>query len=426
MALKQLIPDNEVALLGGALKFRAKVRVWCGLSFRPGIGARVWLGVDPQCSAEAALTPAVARCACMRLPAQRCRIRPGGPGATQRRTRRTLPLLLQHLPGLYAVGASAGSLLVGGATRIIPFTLFGTYFAWGFLRFVQTRNGVRCARREQGRRGGEEGGWAGAAAGRGACQEKLGAAATATCALLCFWQGLGCLASLLRRLRRGADPQPFAALPACRRGDLSDEFRLASFLPALLQPPVDRLAGACTRLTGLGGAASSQQQQAAWRSALVGGGALPGSLDVADDAARRRWGGAPGCALLGRLLNVAWGPYCLGPLRVRRAQHGCSVLSSPPCTACLTCARASSPPCRERGAKALEERLGLKKAASATSVPAAVPAAAAAAPASSGGAAAAAPKAAASKPASPVPAPAPAAAPANEPDLEAGTADEEA
>lgn len=29
VALKQLIPDNEVSLLGGALKFRAKVRLWC-------------------------------------------------------------------------------------------------------------------------------------------------------------------------------------------------------------------------------------------------------------------------------------------------------------------------------------------------------------------------------------------------------------
>lgn len=91
--------------------------------------------------------------------------------------------------------------------------------------------------------------------------------------------------------------QPFIALiltalscPSLpRRGDLSDEFRLASFFPQLLHPPIDRLAGACTRLTGLGAAAGSQQHQAAWRSALVGGAALPGSLDVADDAARRRW-----------------------------------------------------------------------------------------------------------------------------------------
>lgn len=231
VALKQLIPDNEVALFGGALRFRAK-----------------------------------------------------------------------HLPGLYVAGASTVSLVLGGATRVIPFTLFGSYFAWTYLRFLQTRNGVR--------------------------------------------------------------------------GDLSDEFRLASFFPQLLHPPIDRLAAACTRLTGLGNAAGSQQHQAAWRSALVGGAALPGSLDVADDAARRR----------------------------------------------------------ERGARALEERLGLKKASSASPVPTAVPIDATAEPASSVGdsaSAAAAPNAAkspgpaGSKPASPGPAPtaAPAAASEPEPDLEAGLAD---
>ncbi|PRW59366.1 transmembrane 115 [Chlorella sorokiniana] len=229
VALKQLIPDNEVALFGGALKFRAK-----------------------------------------------------------------------HLPGLYVLGASVAALVLGGATRIVPFTLFGSYLSWAYLRFVQTRNGVR--------------------------------------------------------------------------GDLSDEFRLASFFPQLLHPPIDRLAAACTRLTGLGSAAGSQQHQAAWRSALVGGAALPGSLDVADDAARRR----------------------------------------------------------ERGARALEERLGIKKAASASSVPTAVPIGAVAEPASSSGGnaeAAAAQKATkspvrgGSKPASPVPPPA--AAAASEPDLEAGAAEED-
>lgn len=163
VAVKQLIPDNEVALLGGALKFRAK-----------------------------------------------------------------------HLPGLYIAAMAGGSLVLGGAVRVLPFTLFGTYLAWAYLRFVQTRNGVR--------------------------------------------------------------------------GDLSEEFRLASFFPQPLQPLVDRAAGACTRVTGLGSAAASQQQQAGWNYGL-GGGALPGS--DAGDAARRR----------------------------------------------------------ERGSKALEERLGLKKAVAASAPP---------------------------------------------------------
>ncbi|EFN51672.1 hypothetical protein CHLNCDRAFT_139902 [Chlorella variabilis] len=160
VAVKQLIPDNEVALLGGALKFRAK-----------------------------------------------------------------------HLPALYAAAMVGGSLALGGAVRVIPFTLFGTYLGWAFLRFVQTRNGVR--------------------------------------------------------------------------GDLSDEFRLSTFFPQPLQPPVDQVAGACTRLTGLGASTGSQAQQAAWNYGM-GGSVLPGTDD--GEAARRR----------------------------------------------------------ERGAKALEERLGLKKAASAS------------------------------------------------------------
>lgn len=88
-----------------------------------------------------------------------------------------------------------------------------------------------------------------------------------------------------------------------------------------MQPPVDRLAAACTRVTGLGDAAGSEAHQAAWRSALGGGqapgGGFGGEGDL--DAARRR----------------------------------------------------------QRGAKALEERLGLKKAASAASVPAGDAAAAA-------------------------------------------------
>ena len=52
-------------------------------------------------------------------------------------------LPVQHLPGLYILGAGAMSLLLGGATRVIPFTLFGSYFSWAYLRFVQSRNGLR-------------------------------------------------------------------------------------------------------------------------------------------------------------------------------------------------------------------------------------------------------------------------------------------
>lgn len=89
---------------------------------------------------------------------------------------------------------------------------------------------------------------------------------------------------------------------SANRGDLSEEFRLASFFPQPLQPPIDRAAGAVTRLTGLGAASAVSQQQQAGSYYGLGGATLPGS--DAGDAARRR----------------------------------------------------------ERGAKALEERLGLKKA----------------------------------------------------------------
>lgn len=53
----------------------------------------------------------------------------------------------QHLAPLFALGMTVGSLVLGGAIRVVPFVLFGTYFGWAFLRFVQTRNGVRCAGR---------------------------------------------------------------------------------------------------------------------------------------------------------------------------------------------------------------------------------------------------------------------------------------
>jgi hypothetical protein len=53
------------------------------------------------------------------------------------------PPLVQDLPGLYAVAMVAASLLLGGAVRVIPFTLFGTYLSWAYLRFLQSRNGAR-------------------------------------------------------------------------------------------------------------------------------------------------------------------------------------------------------------------------------------------------------------------------------------------
>lgn len=263
VALKQLIPDNEVSLFGGALKFRAKV-AWRAVCFCFSIGADTHWPASP-----AAPTPCwmhwhmLPNC----LPL-------------------FSPVVLQHLPGLYVLGASAASSLIGGATHILPFTLFGSYFAWAYLRFVQMRNGVRW---ETGCCFGLE---------RDGCRVRVGPQMVRVCA---HWIRSDCNRQH-RRQRPYIHPAGVAipaAGSACSplpcRGDLSDEFRLASFFPQLLHPAIDRLAAACTRVTGLGNAAGSQQHQAAWRSALVGGAALPGSLDVADDAARRRWVAGRGC-----------------------------------------------------------------------------------------------------------------------------------
>lgn len=53
------------------------------------------------------------------------------------------PLCMQHLTGLYVLGAAAASLALGGAVRVITTSVGGAYLAWAYLRFVQTRNGVR-------------------------------------------------------------------------------------------------------------------------------------------------------------------------------------------------------------------------------------------------------------------------------------------
>lgn len=93
-----------------------------------------WIGVPPE-RATAAICGSVPSTAC---------IAPFATHGTSCLKHASHPLLpVQHLPGLYILGAGAMSLLLGGATRVIPFTLFGSYFSWAYLRFVQSRNGVR-------------------------------------------------------------------------------------------------------------------------------------------------------------------------------------------------------------------------------------------------------------------------------------------
>lgn len=143
-----------------------------------------------------------------------------------------------------------------------------------------------------------------------------------------------------------------SVLAGCR-GDLSDEFRLSTFFPQPLQPPVDQVAGACTRLTGLGASTGSQAQQAAWNYGM-GGSVLPGTDD--GEAARRRW--VAGCAAgpAGELPPHEQMGICKAWEAARVFAGGVST-----CACCCRCGWR-----RERGAKALEERLGLKKAASAS------------------------------------------------------------
>lgn len=45
--------------------------------------------------------------------------------------------VLQHLPSLFLVAAVAGSFLLGTALSTVPSVVFGTYFAWVYLRFLQ-------------------------------------------------------------------------------------------------------------------------------------------------------------------------------------------------------------------------------------------------------------------------------------------------
>lgn len=48
-------------------------------------------------------------------------------------------IVVQHLPLFFCGAASAAALLLGGALSTIPFVLFGTYFGWFYLRFLQIK-----------------------------------------------------------------------------------------------------------------------------------------------------------------------------------------------------------------------------------------------------------------------------------------------
>jgi hypothetical protein len=46
---------------------------------------------------------------------------------------------VQHLPGLFVVLAVAGSFLTKTSLSTVPFVVFGAYFAWVYLRFLQLK-----------------------------------------------------------------------------------------------------------------------------------------------------------------------------------------------------------------------------------------------------------------------------------------------
>jgi hypothetical protein len=68
------------------------------------------------------------------------------------------------------------------------------------------------------------------------------------------------------------------------RGDPSDEFKFSTFFPEVVQPPIDRVAGALAVLLRL---QRKPEQAEPAKGFVLGGAALPGS-DTAE-ASRRRW-----------------------------------------------------------------------------------------------------------------------------------------
>ena len=121
VALKQLIPDNEVALLGGALRFRAKVHR------RGGGGCAGRLARRLRGGHGRVATEWAAACS-LQLAAPQRRCRPPPP---------------QHLPSLYVAAAWGGALVLGCAIRVAPFAVGGSLAAWAYLRFLQSHDGVR-------------------------------------------------------------------------------------------------------------------------------------------------------------------------------------------------------------------------------------------------------------------------------------------
>lgn len=46
---------------------------------------------------------------------------------------------VQHLPSIYVLSIILASIILGGTLNNIPTVLLSTYFAWIYLRFLQTK-----------------------------------------------------------------------------------------------------------------------------------------------------------------------------------------------------------------------------------------------------------------------------------------------
>lgn len=111
VGLKQIMPENDVTLLG-YVRFRAKVLIlFC---------AHVQ---------DISMALVSATCSCLYVTATTLHI--------QQEADALSLLLVQHLASIFLCVTVAGALLLGNVIRTVPFAAFGTYSAWFYLRFFQ-------------------------------------------------------------------------------------------------------------------------------------------------------------------------------------------------------------------------------------------------------------------------------------------------
>lgn len=103
VGVKQIMPENDVTLFG-YVKFRAKVSGTCPAVLRRISG----MFNQGQAGHDGILTI-------------------------------TLDLLMQHLPGIFLCTTVPAAIVFGNPIKTVPFVVFGTYLAWLYLRFFQSK-----------------------------------------------------------------------------------------------------------------------------------------------------------------------------------------------------------------------------------------------------------------------------------------------